>query len=225
MDLHGKNILVVGASGVLGAEISRLLAAKGARVLGTASSQESAARIPEQVAVRLLVDLAQPASISVLTNYLKSAEPIDGLVLAAGRVGFGAAVDANPEQITSLTQINFIGPAQLISELQPHIKNGTESFVAAITGVVAEKSFPGMAAYCASKKALSGWLDSVAAEWRKDGIRLLEARPGHTETGLATRPMFGTAPTFPTGMTAAHVAQKIVEGIATETQLLASADF
>lgn len=225
MDLNGKNILVVGASGVLGAEISRLLAAAGARVLGTASSQDSAQRIPEQVAVRLLVDLADPASIGVLTNYLKSAEPIDGVVLAAGRVGFGLALDANPAQVEGLTQINFLGPAQLITELQPHLKNGAEPFVAAITGVVAEKSFPGMAAYCAGKKAISGWLDSVAAEWRKDGIRILEARPGHTETGLATRPMFGAAPAFPTGMTATHVAQKIVEGIASDAKLLASTDF
>jgi cyclic-di-GMP-binding biofilm dispersal mediator protein len=42
---------------------------------------------------------------------------------------------------------------------------------------------------------------------------VMDARPGHTETGLASRPLFGSAPAFPTGMAAEFVASKIVEGI------------
>jgi len=225
MQLTGKTILVVGASGVLGAEISRMLVAEGARVLGSASSVESAAKIPAEVSLRLVADLRSPQSISALTNYLAANETIDGLVLAAGCVGFGPATQTTADQAANLMQINHLGPAQLISELHPVFSGDTEPFVLAITGVVAERSFPSMAAYCASKQALAGWLASVATEWRKDGVRIIDARPGHTETGLASRALFGTAPAFPSGLSPQRVAQVIVDGILGEAKLLASTDF
>jgi cyclic-di-GMP-binding biofilm dispersal mediator protein len=82
-----------------------------------------------------------------------------------------------------------------------------------------------MAAYCASKQALAGWLASVATEWRKDGVRIIDARPGHTETGLASRALFGIAPAFPLGLSPHRVAQVLVGGILGEAKLLASTDF
>jgi cyclic-di-GMP-binding biofilm dispersal mediator protein len=82
-----------------------------------------------------------------------------------------------------------------------------------------------MSAYCASKSALSAWLGSVAFELRRDKIRVIDARPGHTETGLATRPLFGAAPQMPEGMTAEHVAGVIVAAIESGAATVASTDF
>ena len=223
MNLSGKNILFVGVSGVLGSHIANLLAAQGARVLGTATSNESAARMPEAIATRLLLDLESPESIKTLGDYLVGSEKLDGVVLAAGRVGFGR-LDSTPAAAASrLTQINYLGQADLAARLLPAMN--PESFLAAITGVVAERTFPGMASYCASKTALSTWLAASNSEFRRAGVQVIEARPGHTETGLATRPLFGEAPNMPTGMTAEHVASKIVEAIVSRTALLASTDF
>jgi cyclic-di-GMP-binding biofilm dispersal mediator protein len=225
MDFSSKRILVVGASGVLGAEITRMLAAKGAQVLATARTQDSAANIPAEAAVRLVVDLASSESISVLTNYVIANEDIDGVVVAAGRVGFGFAADTTNSDVRALTQINFHGPAQLITELLPALKGKDEAFVAAITGVVAEKSFAGMAAYCASKSALSAWLGALALEIRRDKINVVDARPGHTETGLATRPLFGSAPQMPQGMTPTQVAARILAGIEADEKVISSSEF
>jgi NAD(P)-dependent dehydrogenase (short-subunit alcohol dehydrogenase family) len=223
MTFAGKTILLVGASGVLGAHIAADLASQGARVLGTATSNESAARMPESVALRLLLDLQSAESIGVLADYLKATEKLDGIVLAAGRVGFGGMDAVSAAQSAQLMQVNYLGQADLVSRLLPAMQTG--SFIAAITGVVAERTFPGMSAYCASKTALSVWLSASAPEFRRAGVRVLEARPGHTETGLATRPLFGTAPAMPQGMTAAQVAGRIVEGISAQATVLASTDF
>ncbi len=225
MDFSSKRILVVGASGVLGAEITRMLAAKGAQVLATARTQESAANIPAEATVRLVVDLASAESISVLTNYLVANEDIDGVVVAAGRVGFGFAADTTNEDVRALTQINFHGPAQLITALLPALKGKDEAFVAAITGVVAEKTFAGMAAYCASKSALSAWLGALALEIRRDKINVVDARPGHTETGLASRPLFGSAPQMPQGMTPTQVVGRILAGIEAREKVISSSEF
>lgn len=225
MDFSSKRILVVGASGVLGSEITRMLAAKGAQVLATARTQESAANIPAEASVRLLVDVSSAESITVLSNYLLANEDIDGIVVAAGRVGFGFVADTTANDVRSLMQVNFHGPSQLIGELLPALKGKESAFVAAITGVVAEKSFAGMAAYCASKSAFAGWLGALALEVRRDKINVVDARPGHTETGLATRPLFGAAPQMPPGMTPTQVAARILAGIEAGEKVIGSTEF
>ena len=43
---------------------------------------------------------------------------------------------------------------------------------------------------------------------------MIDARPPHTETGLATRAVAGTAPNFPQGLDPAAVARRIVDAVA-----------
>ena len=223
MEYSGKNILVVGASGVFGATLTERFAAQGARVLGTATNAESATRIPAAAGLRLLLDLESDESIKVLSDYLAASEKLDGVVLASGRVGFGTTETTTAAQTRRLMQINFLGLANLLTNLKPALNNG--SFIAAITGIVAEKSFPGMAAYCASKAALSAWLSAAHSEFKKLGVATVELRPGHTETGLAGRPLFGTAPQFPAGMTPEHVVDRIMVAIEAKTPVVSSLEF
>jgi cyclic-di-GMP-binding biofilm dispersal mediator protein len=228
MKLANKRFLVVGASGVLGAEITRQLRAKGAEVMGTASSNESAAKIPNVAEVRLLLDLTQPESITTLTEYLVAASGVDGIINAAGVVAFGPAAELSQETISKLTATNFQGPVQLLTQLHPALKasaeSGNEPVVVNITGVVAETPMPNLAAYSGSKTAIHGFLQAITREWRRDGIRVISARPGHTETGLAQRAIQGDPPQFPQGFSPEHVATKIIEAIvADEKDLPASA--
>lgn len=225
MDFAGKSVLVVGASGALGGGLASALAEQGATVMATCSTPESVGRIPASAHVHLQVDLNNPDSIDVLADYLLGNHNLDGIVLAAGRVGFGGSQHTSVTDATALTQVNYLGQAHLVSRLIPLLKAGDEPFVAAITGVVAEKTFPGMHAYTASKTAMSAWVTSLRTELRRDGIRVLEARPGHTETGLATRALFGAAPAMPAGMAPDHVVGIIMDGLAGDATVLDSGAF
>jgi cyclic-di-GMP-binding biofilm dispersal mediator protein len=172
----------------------------------------------------LLLDLENPASIEAVISYL-STETLHGIINAAGVVGFGRANETSASDAARLMQINHLGPAAVISGLYESLKRAEGSFVSSVTGVVAEKVFPGMSAYTASKTAHSAFLSSIALEWRRDKIQITEARPGHTETGLATRALFGQAPAFPQGMTPEHVVEVILTGIENGTALLSSDAF
>ena len=69
-----------------------------------------------------------------------------------------------------------------------------------ISGVIAEQGLAGMAAYGASKAAVRSFDEALAREARRRKIRVIDARPPHTETGLATRPIAGQAPRMPVGL-------------------------
>lgn len=230
MPVNGQHILVIGANGVLGSKIAERLVAAGAVVDGTARTADSSSRLPSGLAQRLLVDVADAQSVRTLTDYLvASGQDLDGIVIASGLVAFGTAADTPPDVAERLMRVNHLGPAALISALLPLLTAsaaaGRSPFIASIPGVVAEKAFPGMSAYVASKSAHAAWLRALRLELRRPLVRVIEARPGHTETGLADRAVFGAAPKFPTGMTADHVAEVIVSGLDGDATELASTDF
>jgi cyclic-di-GMP-binding biofilm dispersal mediator protein len=217
-NLRGKTILVLGGSGALGALITSRLIANGAQVMATTTSNDKGDLIPSAASPRLLLDLERAESIEVLVNYLiQSGAKIDGIVNATGVVAFGSASELSASTLTKLTAVNFTGPIAIISGLLPALKTsadaGNEPFVVNISGVVAESPMAGLAAYSATKAGLWAYGQALTREVRKDGIRVIDARPGHTETGLATRAIAGTAPAFPTGMTPESVADRIVSAI------------
>jgi len=228
MEFTGKKILLIGGSGVLGAELVRQLSAEGANVMATARNSETAAKIPAEAKLKLVVDLEIPESIKTLTDYLLDAKkPINGIINAAGVVGFAKATETSPSDSTKLMQINNLGPAAIISALHPLLvmDKETESFVAGITGVVSEKVFPGMSSYTVSKTAHASYLATITQEFRRDKIQVTDAKPGHTETGLASRAIFGTAPAFPEGMTASHVVSVLLAGIKEGKSVIPSTEF
>ena len=228
MEFTGKNILVIGGSGALGSELVRQLSAQGAIVMATARNADTAARIPAEAAVKLVVDLESQDSIKTLTDYLINLnQPIHGVINAAGVVGFAKATETSAQDAAKLMQINNLGPASIISALHPllALDKETGSFVAGITGVVSEKVFPGMSAYTVSKTAHASYLATITQEFRRDKIQVTDAKPGHTETGLASRAIFGTAPAFPEGMTAGHVVSLLLEGIKEGKPVIGSTEF
>ena len=228
MEFTGKNILVIGGSGALGSELVKQLSAQGAVVMATARNADTAARIPAEAAVKLVVDLESQDSIKTLTDYLINLnQPIHGVINAAGVVGFAKATETSAQDAAKLMQINNLGPASIISALHPLLALDKEagSFVAGITGVVSEKVFPGMSAYTVSKTAHASYLATITQEFRRDKIQVTDAKPGHTETGLASRAIFGTAPAFPEGMTAGHVVSVLLEGIKEGKPVIGSTEF
>jgi cyclic-di-GMP-binding biofilm dispersal mediator protein len=186
--------------------------------------------VPQAGNPRLLVDLTNPESIRVLIDYLIESEAkIDGIVNATGVVAFGNFTDLTAEVLTKLFAVNTTGPIHLIQGLLPALKissaSGNAPFIVNISGVVAESPMAGLAAYSSSKAALYAFDQAISRELRKDGIRVIDARPGHTETGLAGRAIGGVAPTFPQGMSADQVADRIVKAIVEDEKDLPSSAF
>ncbi len=105
------------------------------------------------------------------------------------------------------------------------LKISQGSVVVGISGVIAEQNFPGMSVYGASKAAVRSFDEALAREARKAGVRVIDARPPHTETGLASRAIAGTAPKFQRGLEPAAVAQRIVQAIADGETDLPSTSF
>jgi cyclic-di-GMP-binding biofilm dispersal mediator protein len=206
MNLDGARILVFGASGGLGGPIVEQLAQAGARLTVSGRSLESA----EQHTVN--ADLTLPDSArSVVAEAVEHHGGLDGIVIAAGVVAFGPVTEVDDDTVDELLLLNYLAPLRIMREALTTLDQG--GFVLNISAVVADKPMPNMGAYSASKAAASALLKSVRTEARKSKIRIVDVRPPHTETGLATRPIAGQAPKLPQGLTPEAVAARIVAAI------------
>ena len=231
-ELDGSRALVVGATGVLGTLIADRLATAGARL---ALSGRDEARLAERAsggasaAAVVAVDLIdEDAPESIVSRAVEALGGLDVIVLAAGVVGFDTAAETAAQDLETLFTVNALAPMRIISAAIPALAesaaSGREPVVVTLTGIVAELPTAGLASYSASKAALAAYMTAAGRELRRSGIRLLDAHPGHTETGLAGRPLFGRAPAFPAGHDPGAVADRVVRAIADgETSLPASA--
>jgi cyclic-di-GMP-binding biofilm dispersal mediator protein len=215
-ELSGRRILVTGATGGLGSVIARELSEKGALLVLTARSADRLQALGLD-AEMFSVDLMAPGAAEALLDVVTESGPLDGIVLAHGVVAFGPATDLTDETLNTLMTLNQTVPIQLIRASVPALTAskaaGNEPFIVTIAGVVADSPIAGMAAYSASKSGLNSFVSAVQRELRRVGIRVFDARPPHTETGLATRPIAGLAPTMPQGLAPSVVAARIVAAI------------
>lgn len=203
-NLEGAVVLVVGATGGLGSRIADQLESNGVIVARSSKSAGHDLRAPSVIREVLDATIAQHGRL-------------DGLVVASGVVAFGAVSELEPATVDELFAVNTTSAIQLIAESHAHLaasaQDGREPFVVTLSGVVAEAPVAGLAAYSASKAGLAAFVVAAAREYRRAGIRILDARPGHTGTALSEHPIAGSAPRFGAGLDPDLVAARIITAI------------
>jgi short-subunit dehydrogenase len=210
--LEGASVVVTGASGGIGRHIAKQLAEAGARLTLAARDRDALESLGIDATV-VSADLRDAeAGRTIVAAALAANNTLDGLVNAAGVVAFGSLADTSDEVIEDLFLTNVLGPLWLMRAAIPALTE-SRGFIANISAVVAEQPLAGMAAYAASKAALTAADRALTRELRAAGITVTDARPPHTETGLADRPISGIAPRLREGLRPEDVARRIVTAI------------
>lgn len=221
--MQDKVVAVIGANGAFGQRFITQLAALGARPIACSRST-SALKLPSGVPA-VSVDITEPdAGLAVASAAKEHFGTLDGVVNATGAVGFGSLVDTKDAHFEELMLVNAIGPLWLTKQVAPHLAE-TQGFIMHISGIVSESAMPGMSAYCASKSALAAGLVSARRDLRRNKVRVFDARPPHTETGLADRPLFGQAPKMKPGLNPDTVVQRMLTAIQEDQFDLPSQEF
>lgn len=209
--LAGSSVLLAGATGGLGRAIGDAAARRGA-VLTLAARDETRLEPLDLPGARIAVDLRTPeACRRAVQAAVTHAGRLDVVVNAVGVVAFGAVAETSVDVMEELFLTNTFVSIMLASAALDAMSDG--GAIVNISGVIAEQNLPGMALYGASKAAVRSFDEALRREVRRRGIRVVDARPPHTETGLASRPLAGVAPKMPRGLDPAHVASVICDAL------------
>jgi cyclic-di-GMP-binding biofilm dispersal mediator protein len=228
-ELQGASILVVGASGGLGQEICRELHSHGAQLTMAARSVAGLSAIGVHGALAIGDVTAPGVADAYVAEALSSYHALDGVVYAAGAVAFGSVTDITDEVADDLWRINTRGWMSVLRAAMPALVSSAQAgrapWVLTLSGVVAEAPTAGIAAYSAVKSALHSYGVAAGRELRRSGIRMIDARPGHTETELSKHPLAGVTPAFPAGLAPEAVAKRIVTAVLQDEKDLPSTSF
>ncbi|MDP2120524.1 MAG: SDR family oxidoreductase [Hoeflea sp.] len=194
-DVSGEVALITGGGTGIGLAIARVLAVNGAKV-AIAGKDHGAL----EAAVGLLTDLggeaiAIPIDVrqdEMIPSSFDSVEttwgPVTVLVNNAGVVHRDKAVHLTRETIRDVMAVNVDGAVMMAQEAARRmIRDGRGGSIINISSILAGVPMRQVAAYSASKAALSQMTRSLALEWAKHGIRVNEIRPGWFETTLTDR--------------------------------------
>jgi len=224
--LTNATVLVIGAAGGIGQSLCAALQDAGATVIGTTRDAAKIPSLASSTSSQRILDLADGDSIAAFLDDIEADNvTLSGIIVAAGVVGFGNAVDVPAAGFDRMMAINATGPIHVLSALSPIVGASGDGFVVTLSGMIAETPMAGLSAYSASKAALHAFSVAAGREFRRLGVRFIDARPGHTESGLATRALFGEAPNFGAGLTTNAVATRIVAAIVNDEKDLPSAAF
>jgi NAD(P)-dependent dehydrogenase (short-subunit alcohol dehydrogenase family) len=119
LSLHGKNILITGCGSGLGQEAARVLALRGARILGTARTLDKARAALAPLggdAVPLACELADPASVRGCVEAVRALGlPLDALICNAGIMALPVRQQAFGVELQLFT--NHVGHFILVTGL------------------------------------------------------------------------------------------------------------
>ena len=188
--LANRLALVTGASRGIGFEIALSLASEGCDLVMTgrdAKRLAQAARKIEKLGVRVLAqtcDVRNPDSVDYLFVLVRALRrPLDFLINNAGIAHPNRTVADLPYPMwmdvidTNLTGMFLVTQAGLAV-----MKRG--STIVNNLSIAAERVFPGLAAYNASKHGALGFTDTLREELRPKGIRVISLMPGAADTEI-----------------------------------------
>jgi short-subunit dehydrogenase len=110
--------------------------------------------------------------------------PVDLLVACAGITGATLVEDLAVKQTEALVQVNMLGVAYCINAVLPDMLARRSGHIVALSSLAGCRGMPFSAAYCASKAALSNYLESLRPSLRRRGIAVTTVLPGFVRTPL-----------------------------------------
>ena len=193
--------LVTGASGGLGAELARAVAAQGRSVVLTARSEASlralAAEIGREHGVDAAVeplDLSDEGSAAELQARLDARGIAPDLLVANAGFGLsGPFLENDPMRLRAMLQLNVVSLTELSWSLGRRMAAGRGGRILMVASLAAYQPCPNLAAYGASKAYILSVGEALDAELAP-AVRVTVLSPGLMDTGFNAASGFRTPP-------------------------------
>ena len=175
--LQNKKVLVVGATGGIGDEVTRLIQNNKAQVFITGRDASKLSAVTQQHGIAaenaFQVDIADGLAVQAVADQIhERVGALDILVNAAG-IGIIKPIEKlSFEDFDRTINANLKGPFNLLKAFLPGMKEQKKGLIINIPGVLGKTPMAGASAYSASKYGLNGLIKSVREELKRTNVRM-----------------------------------------------------
>lgn len=182
-----KTWFITGASKGIGQTLARQLLARGDRVAATSRTLHSLEATLGPASSRLLlleVDLTNARSVeSAVDQAVTAFGLLDVVVNNAGYGQQGTIEALSDSELRNNFEVNFFGPLNVLRYVLPHLRRQRAGHIINVASIVGfQGGYAGWGSYVASKFALAGMTESLAAEVAELGIKATILYPGPVRT-------------------------------------------
>jgi NAD(P)-dependent dehydrogenase (short-subunit alcohol dehydrogenase family) len=183
--------LTTGCSSGFGASLAAAVLARGQRAVATARNADAlidlASQFPETCRA-LALDVTDAAQVrSVVAQAVEEFGRLDVVVNNAGYGLVGAFEELGSEQITRNFDTNLFGALEVIRAALPQLRAQGSGHIVNISAAAVISNYAGFSIYGATKWALEGVSESLAAELKPLGIKVTIVQPGPFRTDFIAR--------------------------------------
>ncbi|CAM5383031.1 oxidoreductase [Streptomyces spiroverticillatus] len=194
---EGRRVLISGAgSGIGRATVHRVLA-EGGRVVavdvneaGLKETAEQAAATSAEAAQRLstaVLDISDEAAVKAgVAAAVETLGGLDVLVNAAGILRSSHTHETTLDFFNKIIAVNLTGTFLMIREAIPALLAGDKPVIVNFSSTSASFAHPYMSAYAASKGGIQSMTHALAAEYSKQGLRVVAVAPGSIASDMTS---------------------------------------
>ena len=188
-DLNGEVVLVTGASRGIGAAIADLLAARGAKVVGTATTEGGAQAITARMAatggIGKVLDVTDSAAVDALVEDIgNSIGPISVLVNNAGITRDQILMRMKDEDWNIILDTNLSSVYRTSKAVMRGMMKARKGRIINIASVIGLTGNAGQANYAAAKAGIIAFSKSLAKEIGSRGVTVNVVAPGFIQTDM-----------------------------------------
>ena len=189
MDLSGEIVLVTGASRGIGAAIADLLAARGATVIGTATTESGAQAISARMAlaggVGRVLNVTDSAAVDALIDDIaKTIGPVSVLVNNAGITRDQILMRMKDDDWDVIINTNLSSVYRTSKAVMRGMMKARKGRIINIASVIGLTGNAGQSNYAAAKAGIIAFSKSLAKEIGSRGITVNVVAPGFIETDM-----------------------------------------
>jgi short-subunit dehydrogenase len=185
--LNGKRVLITGATGGIGSQVAKLLAAGGAELFLTGRRSDKLSELAD--ALRLpatrtfAAELSDPDMVqSLAARVSEQFESIDILINAAGIGIIKPLEQLTTDDFKKTLDSNLVATFLLVKAFLPGMKLTGKGLIINIPGVLGKVPMAGAAAYSASKYGLVGMMQSIREELKRTEVRITNVFMGGVDS-------------------------------------------
>lgn len=186
---EGQVVVITGGSRGLGLEMARQWCREGARVAICARTARDVDQAVKELgrygeAMGAVCDVTQSQQVNdFVAAVRKRWGAIDVLVNNAGIIQVGPYDSISHEDYEQALATHLWGPILMTEAVLPLMRRQGTGRIVNISSIGGRVSTPHLLPYCASKFALVGWSEGLAASLRRENIRVTTVTPGLMRTG------------------------------------------
>jgi len=223
MELHGKTVLITGASSGIGRAVAIKLAKEKCNLILTARRKEKLDEIESEIknekinVLSVKCDVSNKEEVTRAFKKIKNQFPqIDIAILNAGVSRTITPANFNSDFAHEVYGTNLFGIIYWVELLMPEFIKRKSGTIVGVSSLADNRGYSGSGFYSSSKAAVTNFLEGLRSDLRKHNVKVVTLKPGFVKTDMTSDNKYY----MPFILSPENAADRIIKGLKKEKRMI-----